>query len=338
MSGEKQSEIDLDLKDRRILYELDLDARQPATQIAKKIGLSKQAVHHRIDRLVKNGVINQFVMVLDTQKLGYCFYDLFLQLQNMTKEKEAEMLDFLKSMNTVGWMCKTMGKWDLIIAIFTRDVKEFNNSLSQIFNKYGEYIKDKTFIIDTDAIICKNKYLFEEKGSHLRKDDAYGDDSPANLDDKDVILLRTLDTNPRMSLLGLSRKTEISFDTVRRKIKRMTDEGVIQGFKIKINPMAFGYEWHVLLLELNIVNDKQKQEFTRFLQNHKNVIFIINTIGNWNMMLDLHLKDFTHFQEFLSEIQENFDHMIKSHEHLTVTKEYKTTYVPEAIMKLSKKK
>ena len=36
--------VDIDLKDRKILYELDLDCRQSNTQIGKKVGLKKDVV------------------------------------------------------------------------------------------------------------------------------------------------------------------------------------------------------------------------------------------------------------------------------------------------------
>ena len=280
MSGGKISDISLDVKDRRLLYELDLDARQPVTKLAKKLELSKQAVHYRLDRLIRKGVITKFVMVLDTQKLGYTFYDVFLQLQNMTNKKEKEMIDYLRSMPTVGWLATAIGKWNVIVAIFTKDVRQFNESLNNIFNRFGEYIKDKTFIIDTDAIYCKNKYLVDEKHSFLRKDEMYGSNEIVSLDERDFKILKTLDNDPRMSMLEIGRKTGLSFETVRYKIKLLEQKGVIQGFKIKINPSAFSYEWHVMLLELNIVGEKERAKFTRYLQNHRYVVYIINTIGN----------------------------------------------------------
>ena len=38
----------LDLKDKKILYELDLNARQTDNQIAKKVGMSRDSVRYRI--------------------------------------------------------------------------------------------------------------------------------------------------------------------------------------------------------------------------------------------------------------------------------------------------
>ena len=45
----------LDLKDRKILYQLDLNARQSNAEIAKKTRLSKDAVGYRIKKLEEQG-------------------------------------------------------------------------------------------------------------------------------------------------------------------------------------------------------------------------------------------------------------------------------------------
>ena len=42
--------VELDLKDKKILFELDFDARQSYSEIAKKVRLSKQVVEYRIKK------------------------------------------------------------------------------------------------------------------------------------------------------------------------------------------------------------------------------------------------------------------------------------------------
>jgi DNA-binding Lrp family transcriptional regulator len=315
----------LDLKDRKILYELDMDARQPLSQIARKVRLSKQTVHYKINRLVNKNVIKQFVMMLDTKKIGYSFYDLFLQLQDISKEQKEELINFLKSMGNVGWLASTVGKWDLVIAIFTRSHKEFSDTLQKIYSQFGLYIKDKTFLIDTSAFSCKNKYLSDEE---YLLEDYYGNENIFNLDKKDISILNVLDKDPRMSYLELSKKTKISYDTIKSRIEKMKKEGLIQGFKIKINPFALGYEWHLVLFELKAVSDIEKIQFIDRLRKDKHVIFIINTMGTWNLMVDIHVKDHNHFKEFILGLKEEFGSLINGIENLTVTCDHKTTYVP----------
>ncbi|MBS3146692.1 Lrp/AsnC family transcriptional regulator, partial [Candidatus Woesearchaeota archaeon] len=47
----------LDLKDKRLLYELDLDSRQSFNELGKKLSLSKSSVIYRINNMQKSGII-----------------------------------------------------------------------------------------------------------------------------------------------------------------------------------------------------------------------------------------------------------------------------------------
>ena len=68
----------LDLKDRKILYELDLNCRQSNTQIGKKVGLKKDVVNYRINNMGKEGVIKNFWTAINTFKLGYDVFRVYI--------------------------------------------------------------------------------------------------------------------------------------------------------------------------------------------------------------------------------------------------------------------
>ena len=61
--------VKLDLKDRKILYQLDINCRQSNTQFGKKVGLSKQVVDYRIKRMEEDGVIKCYWTDIDM--IGY---------------------------------------------------------------------------------------------------------------------------------------------------------------------------------------------------------------------------------------------------------------------------
>ena len=61
--------IKLDIKDKKILYELDMDARQSISSIAKRVGLSKEVVNYRIRRMEKEGLIDGYYAIIEYSKL-----------------------------------------------------------------------------------------------------------------------------------------------------------------------------------------------------------------------------------------------------------------------------
>lgn len=67
--------------DLAILDELQRNGRTSVADLARKIHLSQPAVHNRIKRLEHDGVIKQYVALLDRQVIGYdllCFVQIVL--------------------------------------------------------------------------------------------------------------------------------------------------------------------------------------------------------------------------------------------------------------------
>ena len=63
--------INLDLKARKILLELDRNARQSNSEIAKKVRLNKNTVNYKINSLIDDKVILGYYATIDSARLGY---------------------------------------------------------------------------------------------------------------------------------------------------------------------------------------------------------------------------------------------------------------------------
>ena len=85
----------MDVKDRKILYELSKNSRLSASQIAKKVGVSKDAVIYRMENLEKLGIIQKYMTVVNLRKLNYRTHILFLEFRKFDLETEKKILDFL---------------------------------------------------------------------------------------------------------------------------------------------------------------------------------------------------------------------------------------------------
>ncbi len=60
----------LDHIDTCLLRKLSKNSRVSYVELAKDVGLSRVAVRERIDRLVEQGIIEQFSIVINAEKLG----------------------------------------------------------------------------------------------------------------------------------------------------------------------------------------------------------------------------------------------------------------------------
>jgi DNA-binding Lrp family transcriptional regulator len=88
------SMVDLDLKDRKILYELDLNCRQSNAQIGKKVGLSRKVVEYRIKRMEDEGIITNYFTSIDTYILGYQVFRIYINFKEVSLDVKNEIIDY----------------------------------------------------------------------------------------------------------------------------------------------------------------------------------------------------------------------------------------------------
>ncbi len=321
-----------DEKDIKIILELERNSRQTYSEIAKKVRLSKQSTSYRIKTLIENGIITHFVTVADVQKLGYTFYNVFFQFTSVTKEKEKEIMKYLKKIPEVCWLVSCVGKWDAIVAILVKDIKEFHNCVEDILDKFKGTIKERAFFIVVDAYPCLKKYLFK-KEPPIQTSYFFGSREPTKLIELDFKIIKELGQNTRITNSEIARKIGIRYETVKRHIEKMKKSGFIQQFTIKTNPRAYGYEWHNILLQTEPMAHEERRKFLNYLKEHPNVVFIDNATGAWEFMIDVHTKNQMEAKEIITELMERFPKTIRSYELLTITKEHKVTYIPESLFK-----
>ncbi|MEO1289774.1 MAG: Lrp/AsnC family transcriptional regulator [Chloroflexota bacterium] len=104
--------------DQAILEELQRNGRTSVADLARKIHLSQPAVHNRIKRLEREGVIRQYVALLDREQLGYdllCFVQLTLRphTQEIIEQVKAQICQ-----SVIVLECYTVsGQVDMILKI-----------------------------------------------------------------------------------------------------------------------------------------------------------------------------------------------------------------------------
>ena len=100
--------VKVDIKDKKILYELDVDCRTSASQIAKKLNISKETVNYRINKMVDNGTIKGFITEVNMAKLGLTTYKVYYQFQYLDGAVEKKLVHYLTS-HPNGIFCQNHG-------------------------------------------------------------------------------------------------------------------------------------------------------------------------------------------------------------------------------------
>ena len=320
----------IDEKDKKILAELDNNSRQTDSEIAKKVGLSKQVANYRIQKLVENRIITNFYTIVNIAGLGLNFYYVFIQLENINKEQEGKILQKISSLDSVGWLVSGMGRWDMIIGINAESVLSFEKYLNQIINLCGKHLHEYIFTTLVSAEHLSYKFLSSKEFSYGVKQ---GEKiKVVSLNDIDKKILKEISQNARMPITEISEKTKLPLHVVHYHLKSLIKTKVILGFKPKINISKLGYQWHLLLIQLQRATEEQKKQFIEFCKAHKKIYYVTNTIGNYNLMLDIHVENVEEFKEVLLDIKDKFSNIIKVYESFIIFEEHKIDYLPKSAL------
>ncbi len=316
----------LDAKDRAILYELDKDARQSNSSIAKKTRLSKEVVNYRIKNLIKNGIIQNFYTIIDSSKLGYQIYRIFIRFQNVDMEKEQEIISYLKDINAVGWIVLLEETYDLAILIWAKNVFEFKEVFDEIATRYGRYFQENFVTIVTHIHhyihnhICSTDDLAERVIG--------GKFAEVPLDQLDLKILSLIAKQARTPLLNISRDLKVAPNTVKQRIKKMQMRKVIVGFKAKINSGALGYQHYKIFLQLVDVSPQMKMRLREYLKLNPCVVYATEAIGRADLEFELEVRNGTELRRHLRALREYFGNTIRGYSTTLMNREHVVDYFP----------
>lgn len=127
---------------------------------------------------------------------------------------------------------------------------------------------------------------------------AQGAARPPALDELDVQVIGFLASDPRRSARAIARELGVSPSTVSQRVARLTRSSIISGYRMLLNAAALGYEVHAML-GLQTDQGPVLDEAIAALLAIPEVENVHIVTGQWDMLVELRLRDHTHLLEVL---------------------------------------
>ncbi len=319
--------VELDLKDRKIVSELDRNSRQTYQEIARKVRLSKDAVFYRIKRLEREGVIERYQTLIDVGRLGYTSFRIFYKLQNTTSKTEEEIVDFLKKQRIVVWMTTIEGYWDINTWILCRNVSELEDFWRRFTSKYLNYLADKQLSIFTDITYYSRAHMLEGKQNEIEFKfvTAPGEQE---VDDTDIRILQKLNLNARMPILEIAKSVGLSAKQVSHRIRNMERKKVIVGYRTMFNLERLGLLHYHLNIKVKNLKKEKEAAFRSFCFRHPNILYSHYSICGPDLEIDIEVESVEKLRGIIQEIKDNFSSIIQEYEILHYIRQHKYIYMP----------
>jgi len=310
-------------RDKEILKILNKNCREPDSNIAKKLKISKQAVSYRIKKMQENGLIKNFYTEFNISKLGFNSYYIFLELEKITNKTEKEIIEKLVDEENIGWIISGIGKSNIILLAYAKTIKEFDDLYLRIKNICAEYLRDANFSILTKSHKLSYRFLETDLGGVQTEKF-----QQIILGNEDIKLMEVLGQNARERITIISNKTGMTIDVVRYRLKKLKTSEVINGFRMKLDVSKLGIQWYLLLIKLQPIDEKTKKRFLSYILQQKETYYLTSTIGNYDLIVDLQVASSTDIRNLIFELRDKFPEVIKNFETILIFKEYKISYLP----------
>ncbi|MBU0460970.1 MAG: Lrp/AsnC family transcriptional regulator [Nanoarchaeota archaeon] len=126
------------------------------------------------------------------------------------------------------------------------------------------------------------------------------------LDDKDYMILRTLNKNSKLSTYMISKQTGIPVTTVHNRIKRLEEEKVIKSYTIDVDYEKIGMEVVVYLLTTYDMNEMERkglkiEGLTKTLKSIPQIEDISYVTGRFDIILRVRLKNIKNLSSLVLE-------------------------------------
>jgi len=299
-------EIKVTKADKIILKEIAFNSRIMEKELARKCNLSKDSIRYRIARLEKMEIINGYGVFVDYTRLGYESYKLYLRL-NATSAKKAKLREFLGEHKEVFATFESNGNWDMAVAVFAKNRREYNTFENELLSEFGSLIISKDFCLMMDVQMFD--YGMIHSGDSKTRI-LWDGDSIEKIDEKDVLLIKALHKNSRESLVNLSGIVGLSVDAVSKRLKKMEASKVIQFYSADIDYGKLGFEKYKMFVYVNDYSVEIEERLMNFLKGRKNAINVVRVIGPWKLEVEFLIEKHEVFEKVLSEMQEKFGDVI----------------------------
>jgi Lrp/AsnC family transcriptional regulator, leucine-responsive regulatory protein len=320
---------ELDLYDKKILYHLDIDSRESATSISKKIRLPKETVNYRIQRLIEKNYIKKFYVIINASKLGYNYYKIYFKFSKFTKDREKEVLKFLTNEKCCSHVRIIDGVYDLSVILMKKSAMDVRVFLQKFSSLFGEFLLEKNIhtIITTHKL---NQKIFYQEET-VRRSIYHGIPVEYVLDELDTGIIKNISTNARIKLIDLAKKLNEDPRLIRYHLKKLEKEGIIFCYSIALNGQQLSYE--TVQIDIKVKNLQMVRNMIEYFDSTNTCIFAYETTGVYDITLTLHVESDEQLRDIMEKFKEKFMEHYIDYELSSIYEEILINFSPFLTMK-----
>ncbi len=331
--------IKINLLDKKILNILILNSRLEYSEIARLTGTSTERVFYRINRLFKNGIINEYKVLLRYTELGYNQYNIFIKLKHINIDLREKWKEYFKTHPFTVWVGTCVGEYDFRIFLIAKDHFQLKAILEKIDEDLGPDIASLMILnrikkYEGSSYLTFRSYSTQKEVDEIRQTlsnmKTEKKDKPITiLDGKDMKILRKLCYDPKIKYTEIAKQMKVTPEDIKYRVKKINSTPIIARYSISVNFPKMGLLWLAVLIK--ITNKNKKKEFIDYALNNPKTVNVIENLGEWDLELTFYAKDIDEVDKYMLDLREKYYDVILDYKFFITKDGLKYPQVAEGV-------
>ncbi|HLC72291.1 MAG TPA: winged helix-turn-helix transcriptional regulator [Candidatus Nanoarchaeia archaeon] len=322
----------LDLKDKKIIFALSQDARLSHSQLAKQLGLSKNAVTYRIKRLQREHIIEKFIAVIN---IGALKLDTFCLLLKFNEDiyGNPDILSYIENHSFINWAVVLSGDWDFFVEFVYKDLRDTVHIVTDITQRFGKRLNTYNMYFSYDII--KVEHLLRDFSKEFTKAYLPRKKRTAeryDVDATDKQLLYLLATDSALSYVAITKKLSLSLDVVRYRMKRLAERAILAYTTPHISIRTLGYTAYLCTVHLENITQEQIITLKSFIQQHDNITYAFFDQISLRMVFVIAFRTPVEIDVFSHDLRKNYIGSIKEQTYTIIRQELVYNLFPKGLL------
>ena len=261
--------------------------------------------------------------------LGLTFYKILLKFHNINEKKKEDIINYLIKQDFVAWIADTDGAYDLSFVIEVDNLLKAKEFLSVFYQNYSNQIHARAFSVNLIGEYLTRDYLIDKKRIQEIQPSYSAESSKIELDKINLKIISLLAENSRISAVEIANKFGISADSVLQRIKKLEKLNVLTRYNIVLNHEALNQVHYKVFIYLNNISKQKENSLYTYCRSIPQIVYIINAFGEWDMEIDIEVRNIQEFRKVMMEITSRFSDIIADYTYLVIYKVRKYNLYPK---------
>lgn len=311
---------ELNLLDKKIIYELENNSRQSLSKISRTLKTSQQVVSYRLKNLEKENFINKYITVIDYSCLGYksCLFG--IKIKPISTDDKIKIVSWLINQKNIYYVCECCEKFSFIFGCFYKKEEDILKIIEDFKNNFSENIYYYKIFLVFETILFNKDYFFEDYRNTNNEIIIENKKNTKKIDELDKKILLEICENSKKPTTEIAKKINVTPEVIVNKLKILNQKNIILKYKLFTNLKNNIYYYFIKLKNGN------KKELINYLKNIKNTTIIFKTIGEYDIIIKCEIENKQDVYKEINNIKRLFYDVVEEIDVIFVYEEHKLNY------------